>query len=147
MKAAATMRLMENDKTDINLQIKLCWPHRGKWDMFVWNNFLIFSGFQTGCDVVDEWKSALALRIIIFGQIYLSGKLNPKQFWLVRTHEEQSKKGNICKICLIGFSHHTWKLGKNSTWVSWIELHHSLPVKNSAEVLTSGTSECDLLWK
>ena len=30
MKKASTTRLMENDKTEINHQIKLCWPQEGK---------------------------------------------------------------------------------------------------------------------
>lgn len=30
MKKASTIRLMESDKTEINSQIKLCWPHVGK---------------------------------------------------------------------------------------------------------------------
>lgn len=30
MKTASTNRLIENHKTEINLQTKLCWPHGGK---------------------------------------------------------------------------------------------------------------------
>ena len=54
------------------------WRHRELW--LCENNFLILSGFQTDSSVVDKWKSAFTLRTIIFGKIYPSEKLNPKQF-------------------------------------------------------------------